>query len=489
MNSAEIRETYLSFFEERDHLRVPSASLVPAPTDTSTLLTVAGMQPFQPYFLGVEQPPAPRMASSQRCFRTPDIEEVGNTARHLTNFEMLGNFSFGDYFKEEAIAFAWELSREGFGFDPDRIWITVFEGDEELGLGPDTEAIEIWKALGVPAERIVGLPRKENFWQAGASGPCGPCSELYIDRGPDWGGPDERPGDDGDRYLEYWNLVFTAYELHEDGSLTDLPAKNIDTGLGLERMAVIKQGVESVFDTDLLRPLVDLAVELSGVEYGSTPQATRAMRILADHTRGAVQLLADGVVPSNERRGYVLRRIMRRAIHQGRVLGLDPPYLERFAERAIDLTAPANAAVAAERPTIMRWVAAEEESFGRTLDRGSQLLDRLIADAEASSTSWISAEDAFQLHDTYGFPYDLTRELLSERGLSVDDAGFEVLMDAQRERARSGAAGAVAADRHDEVIAFIGSAPETRFVGFEDLGARTSVAAAAPVSGASDRSP
>ena len=241
MNSDEIRETYLSFFESKGHLRQPSGSLVPAPNDTSTLLTVAGMQPFQPYFRGEQTPPAPRLCSSQRCFRTPDIEEVGNTARHLTNFEMLGNFSFGDYFKQEAIEFAWELSLEGFGFDPEQIWITVFEGDEALGLGPDEEAIEIWKGLGVPAERIVGLPRKENFWQAGNSGPCGPCSELYLDRGEAFGSADDRPGDDSDRFLEYWNLVFTAYELGEDGSLSDLPAKNIDTGLGLERMAVIQQ--------------------------------------------------------------------------------------------------------------------------------------------------------------------------------------------------------------------------------------------------------
>jgi alanyl-tRNA synthetase len=486
VNSAEIRETYLSFFEGRDHMRRPSASLIPAPADTSTLLTVAGMQPFQPYFLGLEQPPAPRLASSQRCFRTPDIEEVGNTARHLTNFEMLGNFSFGDYFKAEAIEFAWELSREGFGFDPERIWITVFAGDEELGLGPDTEAIELWRALGVPEERIVRLPRSENFWQAGASGPCGPCSELYIDRGEAFGGPEERPGDDTDRYLEYWNLVFTAHELHEDGSITDLPSKNIDTGLGLERMAVIQQGVGSVFDTDLLRPLVDLAVQLSGQDYGSTPEATRAMRILADHTRGAVQLLGDGVVPSNERRGYVLRRIMRRAIHQGRVLGLEPPYLEGFAARAIELLADSNAAVASQRETILGWIRNEEESFGRTLDRGSQLLERLIEQTVAARTSWVSAEDAFQLHDTYGFPYDLTRELLAERGLSVDDSGFEALMEEQRSRARSGAGGSVAGDSHEAVIAFVGSAPETRFVGYEDLDANTSVAAVAPVAGAGE---
>ncbi len=486
MNSAEIRETYLSFFERHEHVRQPSASLVPPPSDTSTLLTVAGMQPFQPYFLGREQPPAPRLASSQRCFRTPDIEEVGNTARHLTNFEMLGNFSFGDYFKEEAIAFAWELSREGFGFDPERIWITVFGGDEDLGLGPDEEAVELWRAQGVPEERIVRLPRSENFWQAGASGPCGPCSELYLDRGPDHGGPDDRPGDDTDRYLEYWNLVFTAYELHEDGSLTDLPAKNIDTGLGLERMAVIQQGVESVFDTDLLAPLVDLAAELSGVDYGSSPEATRAMRILADHSRGAVQLLADGVVPSNERRGYVLRRIMRRAIHQGRVLDLEQPYLGRFAERAIDLLESSNHTVKEERGTILRWVRAEEENFGRTLDRGSQLLERLIAETLEAGASWVSPADAFALHDTYGFPYDLTRELLAERGLSVDDAGFEELMDEQRTRARSGGTTTPAGDRHEEVLAFVASAAPSRFVGYEDLGIETSVARAMPLADGED---
>ena len=378
----------MSFFEERGHLRVPSASLIPAADDPSVLLTTAGMQPFQPYFLGRETPPAPRLTSCQRCFRTPDIEEVGSTARHLTCFEMLGNFAFGDYFKREAIAFAWELSLGGFGFDPEELWITVFGGDEELGLGPDTEAIELWKEQGVPEERIVLLPRSENFWQAGSKGPCGPCSELYIDRGEAFGAPDDRPGDDTDRFLEYWNLVFTAYDLHEDGSLSELPAKNIDTGLGLERMAAIKQGVDSVFDTDLLRSLVDLATEMSGRPYGADDAAaTRAMRIIADHVRGSVQLIADGVVPSNERRGYVLRRIMRRAIHQGRVLGLEAPYLGRFAERAIEMLAPFNPALEAERATIMRWINTEEESFGRTLDRGSQLLDRLINNALASNTS------------------------------------------------------------------------------------------------------
>ena len=243
---------------------MPSASLVPGPEDTSTLLTVAGMQPFKPIFRGIEQPPAPRVCDAQRCFRTPDIEEVGKTRRHLTFFEMLGNWSFGDYFKQQSIEWGWELSTEGFGFEPERIWATVFAGDDELGLGPDEEAIEIWRSIGVPEERIVRLPRSENFWQAGPTGPCGPCSEMYIDRGPEFGGDDVRPGDDTDRYLEYWNHVFMTYDLAEDGSLSELPKRNIDTGLGLERMAMIQQGVDSVFETDGFAPLIGLAEELSG---------------------------------------------------------------------------------------------------------------------------------------------------------------------------------------------------------------------------------
>ncbi len=480
MRSDEIRETFLSFFEQRGHLRVPSSSLVPASEDTSTLLTVAGMQQFKPYFEGREQPPAPRVCDCQRCFRTPDIAEVGNTRRHLTFFEMLGNWSFGDYFKKESIEWGWELSLEGFGFDPERIWVTVFAGDEELGLGPDEEAAEIWRQIGVPDERIVRLPRSENFWQAGPTGPCGPCSEMYIDRGPEYGDGDVRPGDDTDRYLEYWNHVFMTYELREDGSLTELPQRNIDTGLGLERMAMIQQGVDSIFDTDAFTPLIGLAEELSGQEYGSDPKVTRAMRIIADHSRGAVNLIADGVVPSNEDRGYVLRRVMRRAIQQGRVLGLDPPFLGRFAERAIELMGGAYPHLEGERESIMRWVGDEEQSFGRTLDRGTELLAKLVAEAKAANTSWIDAADAFQLHDTYGFPYDLTKELLAEQGLSVDDDGFEALMDEQRERARLGAAGPVA-DRHGQVIEFASKAPPTTFVGYSELSAQTSVAAAEPI--------
>ncbi|MDX6602364.1 MAG: alanyl-tRNA synthetase [Solirubrobacterales bacterium] len=478
MKAAEIRQTYLSFFAERGHKIVPSAPLVPSVHDPSVLLTTAGMQPFKPYFLGREKPPAPRLADVQKCFRTTDIEEVGNTARHLTFFEMLGNWSFGDYFKEESIPWGWELSTQGFGMDPERIWVTVFGGDEELGLGPDEEAIDIWRRVGVPDERIVRLGREDNFWQAGPAGPCGPCSELYIDRGEEFGADDERPGDDTDRFLEFWNHVFMSYDLGKDGSLTELPMRNIDTGMGLDRMAAILQDVPSVYETDLVRPLIDLAEEMSGRSYADGGAVTRAMRIVADHSRGAAFLIADGVVPSNEDRGYILRRIMRRAIQQGRTLGLEAPWLGRFAERTIEVMGDAYPELVAERDTIARWVGDEEESFGRTLERGTELLERLVETAKESGTSWIEAADAFELHDTYGFPYDLTKELLAEQGLSVDDGGFEELMEEQRQRSRVGSATAHGSeDRHERVIAFAGSAAPTHFVGYEMLRSTTGLAA------------
>jgi alanyl-tRNA synthetase len=478
MKAAEIRQTYLSFFEQREHKIVPSASLVPSVHDPSVLLTTAGMQPFKPYFLGREKPPAPRLADVQKCFRTTDIEEVGNTARHLTFFEMLGNWSFGDYFKEESIPWGWQLSTEGFGMDPERIWVTVFGGDEELGLDPDEEAIALWGAIGVPDERIVRLGREDNFWQAGPAGPCGPCSELYLDRGPEFGAEGERPGDDTDRFLEFWNHVFMTYDLGADGSLTPLPMRNIDTGMGLDRMAAILQDVPSVYETDLIRPLIHLAEEMSGRSYDEGDAMTRAMRIVADHSRGSAFLIADGVVPSNEDRGYILRRIMRRAIQQGRTLGLEAPWLGRFAERTIEIMGETYPELVAERETIARWIGDEEESFGRTLERGSELLERLVAEARKSETSWIEAAAAFELHDTYGFPYDLTKELLAEQGLSVDDGGFEELMEEQRQRSRVGSATAHGAeDRHERVIAFAGGAPPTRFVGYEMLRSTTGLAA------------
>jgi alanyl-tRNA synthetase len=481
VKAEEIRRRYWEFFENRGHKRVPSASLVPSVHDPSVLLTTAGMQPFKPCFLGQEEPPAKRVVDVQRTFRTTDIEEVGNTARHLTFFEMLGNWSFGDYFKEESIPWGWELTtskEEGYGFDPDRIWVTVFEGDSELGLGPDTEAIEIWKRTGVPEERIVQLPRSENFWQAGPTGPCGPCSELYYDRGEEFGEAGDLPGGDNDRFIEFWNHVFMTYDLAEDGSLTELPMKNIDTGMGVERMATLLQGVESVFDVDTIRPLIDLAEELSGRSRDESVEATRAMRIIADHSRGAAALIADGVVPSNEERGYVLRRIMRRAIHRGRALGLEAPFLDKFTDLALDLIEPAYPELASERETVRRWTRDEEESFGRTLDRGTVMLQELVQRAKQEETSWVEAGDAFRLHDTYGFPYDLTKELLAEEGLSVDDQGFEELMDEQRERARMGTATAHGSeDHHGAVQRFAAMSPLSRFVGYEKLNAETSVTA------------
>ena len=487
MTSDEIRERYLEFFAQREHLRIPSASLVPAADDRSVLLTTAGMQPLKPYFLGRAVPPARRLTSCQKCFRTPDIDHVGSTLRHLTFFEMLGNFSIGDYFKAEAIRFAWEMSLEVFSFDPADIWVTVFSGDDLLGLGPDEEAIELWLTVGVPRERIVGCPRSENFWEAGPVGPSGPCSELYIDRGLSFGAPEDLPGGENERFLEYWNLVFMQYDQDPHDHLKPLPARSIDTGLGLNRLAAILQGTDSVFDTDQFQPLIDLGRELSG--YGGNgqaggggdggggetdPMADRALRILADHARGMSFLIADGVVPSNEDRGYVLRRLTRRAILQGRRLQMPPGFLLRYAAVVRELMAGAYPELIDQREPIERWLASEEDAFGRTLEQGTRLLEELISRARAAGEQTIPAAEAFQLHDTFGFPIDLTLELLAESGLSVDQrAEFDRLMDAQRARARAAAAGAAAGEGHGvdprecarELAASAGFS--TRFTGYE----------------------
>ena len=350
---------------------------MPSAYDPSVLLTTAGMHPLVPFFRGEETPPHPRLTTVQKCFRTTDIDNVGNTARHLTFFEMLGNFSIGDYFKQKAVEFAWELSLEGFGFDPEDIWITVFEGDEELGIGPDEEAIEAWLSVGVPRERIVLCPRSENFWQGGPTGPCGPCSELYLDRGLEWGTADDLPGGENERFLEYWNLVFTQYDMGTDAdgrtTLAPLPAHNIDTGLGLERMAVIQQGVETVFETDTFAPLMALGRELAAVDPDE-----RALRILSDHSRAMTFLIADGVVPSNEGRGYILRRIMRRAILQGNRVGMTPGFMATFAERVIEIMGAAYPELHREHDGILLWARAEEEGFGRTLEQGTKLLEEVI---------------------------------------------------------------------------------------------------------------
>jgi alanyl-tRNA synthetase len=324
----------------------------------------------------------------------------------------------------------------------------------------------------------VRLPRSENFWQAGPTGPCGPCTELYYDRGEDYGEPDDLPGGDNDRFIEFWNHVFMTYDLAEDGGLSPLPQNNVDTGMGVERMAALLQDVPSVYETDRMWPLVELAEDLSGCAYADGGKTMRAMRILTDHSRGTAALIADGVVPSNEDRGYVLRRIMRRAIQQGRAIGIESPFFQKFAERALDLLVESFPDFESERATVLRWVAHEEESFGRTLDRGTELLEDLADQAKQAGTSWVEAADAFKLHDTYGFPYDLTKELLAEQGLSVDDQGFEELMEEQRERARTGTATAHGSeDHHGAVLAFASGAPPSRFVGYEKLRAQTSLAA------------
>jgi alanyl-tRNA synthetase len=488
MTSDEIRERYLAFFEERGHRRLASASLVPPPEDRSVLLTTAGMQPLKPYFLGREVPPARRLTSAQKCFRTPDIEKVGSTLRHLTFFEMLGNFSIGEYFKQGAIELAWELSLGVYGFRAQDIWVTVFEGDDALGLGPDEEAIELWEAVGVPRERIVGCPRSENFWEAGPVGPSGPCSELYLDRGLDFGTAEDLPGGENERFLEFWNLVFMQYNQEPHDHLGELPTRNIDTGLGLNRMAAILQGKSSVFETDQFQPLLDLGQELSGRRYGEEPPTDRALRILADHTRGMSFMVADGVVPSNEERGYVLRRVMRRAIQQALSLGMESGFLVRYAAVVRELMGGAYPELVAQREAIEKWLASEEESFGRTLAQGTRLLEELIERALDADEEGIAAADAFELHDTYGFPFDLTRELVAERGLGVDPEGFERLMDAQRARARAGRdpahpAGEGPRERARELAALadlrsVGS--PTRFTGYETEEQRTSVAALAP---------
>jgi len=480
MTSDEIRSTYLEFFEQRDHLRLPSASLIPAEHDPSALFTVAGMHPLKPYFQGREKPPHPRVTTCQKTFRTVDIDIIGTTSRHLTFFEMLGNFSFGDYFKREATQYAWELSTDGFGFRPEDIWITVFAGDDELGIGADEEAIEAWLDIGVPRERIVECPRSENFWQAGPTGPCGPCSELYLDRGLEFGKPEDLPGGDNERFLEYWNLVFMQFDQNPENVLAPLPAKNIDTGLGLNRLAAILQDKPSVFETDQFAPLIALGEELSGRRYGQDYPTDRALRILADHSRAMTFLIADGLVPSNEDRGYVLRRIMRRAILQGRMLELGPGFLDVFADRVTEIMGGEYPELHAQRDTIQKWLAAEEEGFGRTLEHGLGRLDELIERARQTGAEGIAAADAFLLHDTYGFPIDLTLELVAEQDLGVDEEGFEALMEGQRERARASAGrfagGGELRERAQALVDGAGFA--TDFVGYETTDSETTIGAA-----------
>jgi alanyl-tRNA synthetase len=480
MTTDEIRDTFRQFFEQRDHLSLPGASLIPSANDPSALFTIAGMHPLKPYFAGVETPPSPRVTTCQPTFRTVDIENVGVTARHLTMFEMLGNFSFGDYFKREVVRFAWDLCREGFGLNEDDIWATVFGGDEQLGIGPDQEAIDFWLDVGMPRERIVECPRSENFWESGPTGPCGPDSELYLDLGVERGKPEDLPGGENERFLEFWNLVFMMFDQNPSNVLAPLPAENIDTGLGLNRMAMILQGKQTVFETDQFAPLIALGEELSGRTYGTDFATDRALRILADHGRSMTFLIADGVVPSNEARGYVLRRIMRRAILQGRqTLGLDPGFLLSYQDMVAEIMGREYGQLAAQRDSIRKWLSSEEESFGRTLDEGSKLLDALIDRAKESGAEGIAAADAFLLHDTHGFPFDLTLELVTEHGLGVDEEGFETLMETQRTQSRDGGGRTLGnAEVREQAQALAGeSGFKTEFKGYEAIALETTVGA------------
>jgi alanyl-tRNA synthetase len=470
-SSHELREGFLAFFESKGHLRRASASLVPATYDPSVLLTTAGMQPLKPYFLGLEEPPARRLATVQKCFRTTDIDSVGLNGRTLTFFEMLGNFSIGDYFKDRAIDLAWEFVTEHMQLPPERLWATVFAGDPELRLGEDTVAVQGWLRVGIPADRIRGLPRSENFWQAGPTGPCGPCSEIYYDRGEEHGcGRLEcAPGCDCDRFLEFWNLVFMEFELHDDGSLTPLPMQNIDTGLGVERGSTVLQGVHSVYETDGFASIMDWVAEETGTRYGESEEATKAHRVLADHGRAMTFLAADGVVPSNEGRGYVMRRIVRRAVQHGSRIGLETPFLSRLADVVVELMSGSYSELAEHREEIGRVLGAEEERFAETLATGM----RLFAEVLGRSPDGISGGDAFRLHDTYGFPLELTRELALERGLPVDEDEFERLMAGQRERSRAGRAGEL-----ERAAEFARAADfETEFVGYEKTEVLTQIGA------------
>ena len=467
----ELREGFLTFFEEKGHLRRPSGSLVPATYDPSVLLTTAGMQPLKPYFLGLEAPPASRLATAQKCFRTTDIDVVGLTGRHLTFFEMLGNFSLGDYFKDGAVDLAWEFVTERLSLPRERLWATVFAGDPELQLGQDEVAVSAWQRVGVPADRIRGLPRSDNFWQAGATGPCGPCSELYFDRGAEHGceRTDCGPGCECDRYLEFWNLVFMEFNLHDDGTLTPLPEQNIDTGLGVERGSALLQDVESVYETDGFRSIMDWVAQETGTAYGESDDAAKAHRVLADHGRAMTFLVGDGVSPSNEGRGYVLRRIIRRAIQHGSRLGLEPPFVAALSDVVIDLMSPVYGDLAESRPDIHDVLGAEEERFAQTLKTGMRLFDEVL---ERSSTG-IAGDDAFRLHDTYGFPLELTRELAGEEGVAVDEDRFEQLMAEQRERSRAGRSSDI-----ERAADFARAASfDTEFVGYEKLDVLTQLGA------------
>ena len=431
MNTSEIRSTFLKWFTDRGHTQVPSSSLIPV-NDPTLYFVNAGMVQFKDVFTGADQRPYSRATTSQRCLRVSgkhnDLDEVGRTPRHHTLFEMLGNFSFGDYFKEEAIKTAWALLTEGYQLDPDRLWVTVFEDDDE--------AYELWRANGFPEARLQRLGAKDNFWSMGDTGPCGPCSEIHWDHGPSISDDTRGPAGENDRYVEIWNLVFMQYEQHASGERENLPRPSVDTGMGLERIAAIKQGVYWNYDIDLFQGILRTAAEAAGVKYGEEPAIDTALRVIADHSRAAAFLVTDGVRPSNEGRGYVMRRIMRRAIRFGVKLGIDEPFLFRTASSVVDAMGDAYPELVERRDVIEEIVRDEEERFSRTLSRGLVLFDRVHAEVEAAGKKVIPGDDVFKLYDTYGFPPDLTRQIAEERTMTLDDEGFKKALKDQQDRSR-----------------------------------------------------
>ncbi len=484
MQSQEIARRWIEFFTSRGHVAVPSASLVSS--DPSLLFTVAGMVPFIPYLTAREEAPFNRAVSVQKCIRTGDIEEVGKTARHGTFFQMCGNFSFGDYFKKEAIGYAWELmttavGNGGYGLDKDRLWVTVYLDDDE--------AAALWAEIaGLPAERIQRMGKKDNYWHTGQPGPGGPCSEIYYDRGPAYG-PDGGPAVDDVRYIEIWNLVFMQYQLSEVRSKEDfdiageLPKKNIDTGLGLERLALILQGVENFYETDQVRPVLDAAARLSGKEYTSAETATDPhhtddvrMRVVADHVRSALMLISDGVTPSNEGRGYVLRRLIRRAVRAMRLLGVERACLPGLLPASRDAMKGVYPQVEADFERIARIAYAEEKSFLRTIASGTARMEEAVAESKAANKP-LSGAEAFALHDTYGFPIDLTLEMAEEAGLPVDEAGFRSLMLAQRQRAQADARGKKSGHADLSVFHELLAQGQTVFTGYDELDGESRVRA------------
>ena len=458
----EIREKYLAFFEEKGHYRMPSFSLVPE-NDPSLLLINAGMAPLKPFFTGRQTPPRNRVTTCQKCIRTPDIERVGKTARHGTFFEMLGNFSFGDYFKREAINWGWEFATRVMEIPEELLYVTVYQEDDE--------AYDIWtKEVGVLESHVVRMGKEDNFWEIG-SGPCGPCSELYFDRGVEHGcgSPDCTVGCECDRFIEFWNLVFTQFDRQEDGTYLNLAHPNIDTGMGLERIACIMQDVDSLFDVDTIYRISEKICEMAKVEYKKDEKTDVSIRVITDHIRSTVFLVSDGVRPSNEGRGYVLRRLLRRAARHGKLLGINRAFLAELADTVINESCGAYPALSENRDRIKKVIQLEEERFMQTIDAGFAMLSAYMEGRSADDDSLFSGEQAFKLYDTYGFPIDLTREILAEKGIAIDEDGFAAEMDKQRQRARAARAKIGDVGWDDKIADLMATMPQTNFVGYDSL--------------------